>query len=109
MMFPDCPGSGQFIREREWSCPKHEVPMRHECDCGHCKREWDCRSCARAEWVDLTNGDGTPKMRELSIIEVTLRDDFRNLMRPLNIDWIEDQLLPKVQATDDRSSGRLRG
>ena len=62
-------GSGEFAREREWTCSKHDSPMYHECDCGHCHRQWDCRGCAKARWRDLTNPDGSPLMRELSVDE----------------------------------------
>lgn len=49
------PGSGKFVQVREWTCPEHNYPRDHVCDCHDCDREWDCDLCATAEYqpVDL--------------------------------------------------------
>lgn len=76
-------GSGHFVQDREWTCPKHDWPMEHICDCDRCSRKWDCSSCARAKWRDLFNDDGTPMMRETGVWEhshwLTVADDMREL------------------------------
>lgn len=85
------PGSGTFVRDREWTCPDHSSPWRHECDCQHCDREWDCETCAKAEWVLLDNEDGTPKMREVGVMEKMLLDSIRReLERPTIFDILRD-------------------
>lgn len=107
-------GSGEFVQEREWTCSKHDSPITHECDCGYCHREWECRGCAKARWRDLTNPDGSPLMRELSVDEQFFRRSmvefitqeaeasrrFLNLMEragdptkpPVQIVWNEDEV-----------------
>lgn len=86
--------SGEFVQERDWTCPDHTYPDRHDCDCQHCDREWDCDKCATATWIDLFNDDGSPKLRELGFFEVATRrlmtqsflehrTVFEALLRPL--------------------------
>lgn len=29
-------GTGEFVQEREWTCPDHNHPQDHVCDCNHC-------------------------------------------------------------------------
>lgn len=100
-------GSGKFVQEREWTCPKHDWPMQHECDCSHCNRRWDCRSCARAKWVDLTNDDGTPKMRELSVWEVSFQSMWatqlarENLLLDAILNWDENVEMPRIVWMED--------
>lgn len=102
-------GSGEFVPEREWSCPCHEQPQTHECDCDGCPIDyWLCSSCAEASWVDRIGPDGAPVMRELSVWEAALRHQTRNpFMPPLlveailntdpaTIEWVEDDLHPRI-------------
>lgn len=57
--------TGIYEPVREWSCPEHEWPQDHECDCHHCDREWDCELCAEARWETVLAPDGSPLMREV--------------------------------------------
>lgn len=67
-------GSGEFVHVREWSCPLHDKPQTHECDCELCKvPEVTCPSCVDADWVDVLGDDGVPVTRELSKWEVGMR------------------------------------
>lgn len=114
-------GSGEFVQEREWTCSKHDSPQYHECDCGHCSRQWDCRGCAKARWLDLTNPDGSPLMRELSVSEHYWRRQFVQIIEqeveasrrflglldrdrrgePITIVWDEDDAdLPRPEAAN---------
>lgn len=66
-------GSGQFVAETEWSCPNHEFPEVHECDCQFC--DWEPPECCdEAEWVDKRDADGNVVTRELSVWEASLRN-----------------------------------
>lgn len=72
------PGSGQFVPDREWSCPLHDRKQTHECDCDACTLPYvSCPSCATAEWRDVVAADGTPVLRELSLWEAVMRETFR--------------------------------
>lgn len=64
--------SGEFVQEREWTCPDHSHPHDHVCDCDHCDREWDCEKCAVSSWVAVFNADGSPKMRELGWYDASI-------------------------------------
>lgn len=64
---------GEWVPARVWSCPKHEWPAEHECDCPDCDREWDCETCATARWTTPLNDDGSPVLRELDVWESLLR------------------------------------
>lgn len=79
-------GSGEFVQEREWTCPDHDRPHDHMCDCDHCEREWDCDKCAVASWVDVFNADGTRKMREVGLYEsLVLRQLAAGIVEHKNI------------------------
>ena len=104
-------GSGEFVPVREWTCPLHDSPRDHYCDCEHCDLEWDCKACSISEWVE------TDEMRELSKFEVPLRDCqihqlktlsemttwfashttwFASHTFPSKVEWLEDEVMPDV-------------
>lgn len=58
--------SKRFLQEREWTCPKHDEPQIHRCDCRDCFKEFDCTGCESAEWVGVVDMHGEPVMRELT-------------------------------------------
>jgi hypothetical protein len=92
-------GSGRFVPDRAWSCPKHDYPQYHECDCGHCPvGEWECDECATASWADQFNEDGTRKMRELSVAEAFLAPDpsVLNEAKHLFVESVMAQMLADV-------------
>jgi hypothetical protein len=102
-------GSGEFVPERVWSCPDHEQPEWHECDCQFCT--WEQPACCQAaNWVDRLDADGNVVMREMSVFDAA----FRNLYAtqgPLaalgtlsatqrKIAWLEDQSMPRIVPGD---------
>lgn len=105
----ETPGTGQFVAETVWSCPLHEQPETHECDCDHCDIPfYTCEGCAHADWVDKRDETGAVVMREVSFYEQMMRRSwkaedarvsaFLGLMAktadPVNVPiirWIEDE------------------
>lgn len=70
-------GSGVFVPVRVWSCPLHDEEQIHECDCEHCViPRTTCELCLSAGWVDEIGADGKVVMRELSLWEQMLRQDY---------------------------------
>ncbi len=69
-------GSGRFVAEREWSCPIHDHPQYHECDCEHCEVPLLPDCCEGGEWVDKIDADGNVVMRETAVEEEFLIREF---------------------------------
>lgn len=91
-------GSGEFVPVREWTCPEHEYPYFHECDCEFCEGRV-CETCETAEWRD------TGETRELFLVEAwmwrELEQSIRELSRPSVIsgrvvEWKEDLSIPRI-------------
>lgn len=104
-------GSGKFAPVRVWSCPDHDKPVEHHCDCHLCTwKEPAC--CANAKWIDRLDRDGNIVTYELSTWEEMLLDVFREdfwiggrVLQMLTTDgakyeWIEDNLISRIGSND---------
>ena len=98
----DLSGSGRFVPVREWTCPKHDQPEHHECDCEYCT--WQQPACCQlSRWIDKVDEDGQVVMREMSVWEALL---FDRVISPLSyvsglhkkalerVTWLEDPFMP---------------
>ena len=101
----DIGGTGEFVHKNEWTCSKHERPMRHECDCSECDREWDCDECSTAKWTPAFNEDGSPLMYELSVVDKyfaqMLTEEVKRSSLFLDMLKREDVAVAKIEWAED--------
>ena len=97
-------GSGVFVQARYWTCPIHERPVTHWCDCEFCS--WEApECCAAAEWRDVLDADGNAVKRELNTLEAYLLKEARRSQDSLpggfpgigEVEWQEDALMPRIE------------
>lgn len=87
-------GTGEFVPEREWSCPVHErnIADYEEDDPWEVEGEV-CLDCITGRWRDVRATDGTVVMREVGEMEYLVRTSMLERMEEMRTGLLDTLLV----------------